>query len=197
MCLSQGIVHYQHVSIVVASIIRVTYKIKRNPKKLLKCISEPLSVTKHVSNFLHSWNALASGITTTSMMSSLAPVALYPQWNFFALISARGWVGPRTTVRRQKEYVTWKFPRILLGIEPGTVRLVAASPNYSNNTQTHSILRLLFLPDTVPQCPVTKHNSLCGQGPVTVPFDIGHFRSEGRVLPKFVDTYSDLCRKFV
>jgi hypothetical protein len=117
--------------------------------------------------------ALTSGITRTSELPAIAPAALYPQWNFFALISARGWVGPRATVRRQKEYATWKFPRTLSGIETGTARLVAARPNscnYGNNTQTHSILRLLFLPDTVSQCPVTEHNSLYGHGPVTVFF---------------------------
>ena len=136
--------------------------------------------------------AWTSGITRTSELSPLAPAALYPQWNFFALISARGWVGPRATVRRQKEYVTWKFPRTLPGIEPGTVRVVVARPNscyLGNNTQAHSILWLLFLPDTVSQCPVTEHNSLCRHGPVTVFFDISHFRSEGRLLPMFVDTY--------
>jgi len=83
--------------------------------------------------------SLTFGITRTSELSALAPAALYPQWNFFALISATGWVGPRATVRRQKEYVTGKFRKTLPGIEPGTARIVAARPSncyYGNNTQT-------------------------------------------------------------
>jgi len=42
MCLSH-IIHHRHVSIVVAIIIRITYKITRNPDKLLKYEVEPLS----------------------------------------------------------------------------------------------------------------------------------------------------------
>jgi hypothetical protein len=42
------------VSVAVAIISRVTYKITRNLNKLLKCVSEPLSATKHASNFLRS-----------------------------------------------------------------------------------------------------------------------------------------------
>ena len=52
MCLSRTI-HYQHVSIAVATIIRVTYKNIRNPNDLSKCTSDPLHVTKNVLNFLY------------------------------------------------------------------------------------------------------------------------------------------------
>jgi len=52
MCLSY-IIHHRHVSIVVAIIIRITFTITRNPDKLLKCEVEPLSVTEHVSKFIH------------------------------------------------------------------------------------------------------------------------------------------------
>jgi hypothetical protein len=51
MC-SSHIILYQHVLITVAIIITVTYKIK-GPNKLLKCISDPLIVTKNAPNFLH------------------------------------------------------------------------------------------------------------------------------------------------
>jgi len=50
MCFSR-VIHYRHVSTTVAVVFRVIYKITRSPNRLLKCISEPLSVTKHVSNF--------------------------------------------------------------------------------------------------------------------------------------------------
>jgi len=52
MCLSQ-VIYYRHVSIALAVIIRVIYKIIISPNRLSKCISQPLIVTKHVSNFLH------------------------------------------------------------------------------------------------------------------------------------------------
>jgi hypothetical protein len=43
MCLS---LLHQHVSIAVTIIIRVAYKNIRNPKNVLKCVSEPLSFYK-------------------------------------------------------------------------------------------------------------------------------------------------------
>ena len=51
MCLSR-IIHYQHVSTAVATIIKVTNKNTRDPNSLSKYVSEPFSVTKNVSNFL-------------------------------------------------------------------------------------------------------------------------------------------------
>jgi hypothetical protein len=47
------IVHYPHVSTDVVIIIGVIYTVTRSPNRLLKCISEPLTVTDHVSDFLH------------------------------------------------------------------------------------------------------------------------------------------------
>jgi len=52
MCLSHFI-HYGHVSTAVSVITRVLYKITGSPNKLLKCKSEALADTKHVSNFVH------------------------------------------------------------------------------------------------------------------------------------------------
>ena len=46
MCLSH-VIHYRHVSIALAVVIRVTDKIIGSPNKLLQCINEPLSVIKH------------------------------------------------------------------------------------------------------------------------------------------------------
>ena len=51
MCLSH-VIHYRHVltavAIIIIIIITVTNKPTKFPNKLLKCISEPLSVTKNV-----------------------------------------------------------------------------------------------------------------------------------------------------
>jgi hypothetical protein len=55
------------------------------------------------------------------------------------LCAFSGLVDPRTTESRQKEYVTWKSPRILPEIEPGTYRLVAQCLNqmrYSSRPST-------------------------------------------------------------
>jgi len=54
--------HYGHVSTAVAVIIRVVYKITGLPNKLLKCLSEQLTVTKRVSNFVLSCWMSASEI---------------------------------------------------------------------------------------------------------------------------------------
>jgi hypothetical protein len=45
MCLSH-VIRHQHVSIAVATVITVTYKITRSPNGLSNCISEPLDVYK-------------------------------------------------------------------------------------------------------------------------------------------------------
>jgi len=55
MCLSYILtIHHQLVSIAVAFIITITYKIIRNPKSLSKCMSEPLDVTNNISYFMYS-----------------------------------------------------------------------------------------------------------------------------------------------
>jgi len=46
-------IHHQHASIAFAIIMRITYKIIRNPNSLSKCISEPLHVTNNISNSLY------------------------------------------------------------------------------------------------------------------------------------------------
>jgi hypothetical protein len=58
-----------------------------------------------------------------------APAALYQQGNSLGLTSLRAWVDPRVTDCGQKEYVTWKFPRTLQGLEPGTSFLVVQCEN--------------------------------------------------------------------
>ena len=45
-CVYRLLFVHQHVSIVVTIIIRVAYKNIRNPKKMLKCVSEPPSFYK-------------------------------------------------------------------------------------------------------------------------------------------------------
>ena len=53
MCLSQTI-HHEHVSITAAITFRITFKKIRNPNKMSKCISEPLDITKKVTDPLYS-----------------------------------------------------------------------------------------------------------------------------------------------
>ena len=50
-----NLILHGHVSTAVAVIIGVVCRITGRPNKLLKCLSEQLSVTKRVSNFLISY----------------------------------------------------------------------------------------------------------------------------------------------
>ena len=64
-CVYHMLLWYQHLSNIFAVIIVVVRRITRSPNKLLKCISESLTVSKHVSYFLHS-HSMSVYYTTAS-----------------------------------------------------------------------------------------------------------------------------------
>ena len=82
VCDHHDVTHYPHVSTAVAVIFRVIYKITRGPNKLLKCTSEPLTVTKHVSLPTQSLNVslLTTRIWKNSISLETGYIALCSVW---------------------------------------------------------------------------------------------------------------------
>jgi len=65
------LIQYQHLSNFFAAIIVELLRITKSPNKLLKCLSDPLTVSNHVSYFLHSHSMSAYFIPASDKITFL------------------------------------------------------------------------------------------------------------------------------